>query len=160
MPKHIKDNWTPSSNDYEKFHKGLGHKYKISHRIIAIIRSYYGQNYEEMPTTPEDLVKLALSLRRESEKKIVRMNECIRPRKIELIRLISQDETTLNSTAARVNKIGPMVSDFCSSIERVTLHKNLVRYLRYLERNTEVLKEILEAQIEPEEKTALDKSGE
>lgn len=160
MPKHIKDNWTPSRDDYDKFHKSLGHKYRISHKIIAIIRSYCGQNYIEVPTTEEGLAKLALSLRRESEKKIVRMDECIRPRKLALIKLIAQDESTMNSTQVRVDKVSVMIDDFCSSITRVTLHKNLVRYLKYLERNTETLKAILEAELKPQEKTALDKSGE
>lgn len=147
----LKDNWTPSSSDYETLHKQIGHRFKVSHRIIGVVKSYFAQTFPDTSEPDDVLVKEAVTMRRHFEKQLVRMNECLRPKKIAYAQLVLKDETSLDKLFHRIATLKSDLDDLTGSIERVTLRLNLIRYIKFLEQHPDVLREILQTNLPEKE---------
>ncbi len=151
MPRNTNENFKPSRTEWDTFHKNLGHKYKISYRVIAILRSHFGLVAPDgLPESDEELYKLTLEFRRHMEKKVARMKENVLPQKLALSRLILQKESSLNGVQHRVSELQEGLPHFCSAIERMTLHDVVCKYLKFVEKEPSVLREIVNAEITKE----------
>jgi len=144
-----KENWTPNKDDYDGFHKKLGHKYRVSHRVIAVIRTCFYNDVEHFSRLPDqNFVAEIVKLRKRFKKQITRMNECLRPAKIVYAQLVLKDEISLDKTNVRVNQLNKLLPQLTNGIKRVTLRMALVKYLKYLEQDPQVLREILSTTID------------